>query len=550
KVSDPITAPPIVTSDLGNNNATGDTIVIEIGGSACYEFFIADQTTDNGVSYQTDFQLVAGLNLGVTDVNTIFRNDSIIGQICFDSDCSNGGSLYRSIVTGIDKATCPPFDQASDTVFIKVNTDFKSFAGVDTFFCEGSGGVQLFVTPIGGTAPYYFSWTCDDPLGNCGFSNGNNNDQDPVVNPSDTTTYAVQITDNNGCTSEFDDVIVRVNKLPIADAGPDTSVCRGSLGTRLNCTIVNPLEAPGPYTYTWSPPEGLNDPHVVDPFANPDSTTIYTVIVGSANGCTSTNTTLDPLSTVTVTVKPTPLAETGPDVDICFGDSTELLGFANEAGPDYEYIWTPNFGVIDSADQTPMTSPDFTTTYFLVVWSNGCPSVADSTTIVVHAEPTLTAGLNYEVCGGDSVALDGIAGGDPFATEYNYAWSPGNTLSDNTAQEPVAFPDSTTTYEVVATSNFGCGSITEFVPVKVNPTPSAFAGLDTALCRGDSLPLSATYSTIGGSIPAATPVFFTWSPSHQMSNAFIADPIISPVRSMLYTVEVRAGACLTTDDIL
>ncbi|MEO1449018.1 MAG: PKD domain-containing protein, partial [Bacteroidota bacterium] len=44
--------------------------------------------------------------------------------------------------------------------------------------------------------------------------------------------------------------------------------------------------------------------------------------------------------------------------------------------------------------------------------------------------------------------------------------------------------------------------------------------------------------------------FFTWSPSHQMSNAFIADPIISPVRSTLYTVEVRAGACLTTDDIL
>ncbi|RMG63057.1 MAG: PKD domain-containing protein [Bacteroidetes bacterium] len=550
KISDPLTIPPIVDHDLSGLSAVGgDTAFIEIGDGLCYEFYIADQTPDNGMTYTYEFQNIDGLNLGLSTANVIFRNDSILGQICFTADCSNGGSLYRSIVTGIDKETCPPFQQTSDTVYIKVNTEFMAFAGSDTFFCEGGGGVQLNVTPIGGEAPYYFDWGCTNP-GQCGFSNGNNNDQSPVVNPTDTTTYFVQITDKNGCTSEFDDVTVFVRKLPIADAGPDVSICEGLPGTRLQCNVINPDEAPPPYTYQWLPAAGLSDPTVVDPWAQPDTTTIYTVLVTSANGCSSANTTLNPLSTVVVTVKPRPVADAGPDFDICLGEETQLLGFANEAGPTYEYAWTPSVGLSDSSVQAPVSGPPLTTTYFLVVWSNGCPSVADSATVTVHTIPTVNPGPPYEVCAADSVQLTSTVGGDPLATEYSYQWEPAIGLSDPTAAEPLASPPQTTTYTLTATSNFGCGSNGDTVTVRVLPSPQALAGPDTFLCRGDSIALAGGHTLLGGSLPPDVPVFYSWAPAGGLSLPTIPDPLAGPRQTQLYVLTTRAGSCATRDSVL
>ena len=546
KISDPVTIPPIVGHDLSDNsNVVGDTIYIEIGDGLCYDFYVADQTTENGVNFNHtfDFATLAGTNITLTSLNVETRNDSIIGTVCFASDCSNGGSTFRSIITGSDKETCPPFATASDTVYIKVNTDFKSFAGVDASFCEGTGGVQLNATPIGGTPQYYYSWGCTDTLG-CGLSSPAVSN--PIANPTDTTTYFVQITDRNGCTSEIDDVRVNVKKLPIADAGPDIFLCEGDPGTNLNCTILNPVAAPGPYTYTWLPPTGLNNPNLVNPYATPDTTTIYTVVVSSANGCTSDNTTLDTLSTVTVHVNPRPVVEAGPDIDICLGGDTLLRGFASEAGPDYSYVWTPATGLNDSSMQTPQASPPRTTTYFLVAWSNGCPSVADSMTVVVHALPTSDPGTAYEICGGDSIELNGIAGGDPTAT-YTYEWAPPRGLSNPFAAKPEASPDTTTTYKLVATSSYGCVGPEYDVTVNVIPAPKANAGLDSFICRGDSLQLQGSHTMIGG--PANGPIFYDWAPVTGLDGRTIPDPKVSPEGTIVYELTVSLGSCASTDAV-
>ncbi|MDX2284607.1 MAG: PKD domain-containing protein [Bacteroidia bacterium] len=547
KISDPQTVAPIVDSDLSGNVFQGDTILLETGGSGCYEFYIADQTPGNGVAYEHEFQQLLGANLVVGSVTTITRNDSILGRVCFETDCSNGGSYYRSIVIGRDKETCPPFKEARDTVIIKVNTSFMSFAGRDTAFCEGGGGVQLNVTPIGGVQPYYYQWYCDNP-GNCGFTSGNSNIADPIANPTETTTYYVQVTDFNGCTSEIDDITVKVDKLPIVDAGPDQAICEGSLGTGLQCTIVNAQEAPGPYTYTWFPSAGLSSANSPNPFARPDTTTIYTVIVTAGNGCSSRNTTLDTLSTVIVTVKERPIVNAGRDTAICLGGTTQLLAFAEKAGPDYTYIWTPSVGLSDSSAQTPIASPPLTTTFFVVAWSNGCPSVADSMTLTVRTIPTLEAPQAYEACAGDSVQLSTTAGGDPLASGYSFVWTPAAGLSNPFIPNPKAAPDQTTVYRVRASSDFGCGSDEASIVLNILPKPIPNAGQDTALCRGDTLRLNATHVMAGGA--PNFPVFYTWSPAEALSSAFVADPLASPVRTTLYTVRTSSGACAAEDQIL
>jgi len=543
----PNTAAPDVGHDLsGNANIGGDTIYIEIGSGLCYDFYVADNTLENGVDFvhDFDFSTLAGSNLNLTSLDFVRRNDSIIGTVCFASDCSNGGSVFRSIITGVDQEICPPFASKSDTVFIKVNTDFNSFGGNDLAFCEGSGGAQLQAIPIGGTAPYYYSWGCSDPSGSCGLSSPSASN--PFVNPTDTTTYFVQITDRNGCTSEIDGVEVNVKRLPIADAGPDQFLCEQGIGTNLQVNILNPVEAPGPYSYDWTPASSLNNPHLINPRANPTATTIYTVVVESANGCTSDPTTLDTLSTVTIHINDKPIVSTGSQIDMCLGDTAMLRGFASQGGPDYQFVWTPSTGLSDSTQQTPMASPEQTTTYSLVAWSNGCISDAEQLTVVVHNLPTADPGLVAEICAGDSVQLSGIASGDP-SDSFSYQWSPAAGLDDPGSANPTASPDSTQTYALLARSNFGCLSPSYEIEVHVLARPQAFAGLDNFLCRGDSISLEGSHTMLGGAAPG--PVFYSWSPSSSLNSPTISNPRVGPSESIIYTLTVSSGSCSSQDEV-
>jgi gliding motility-associated-like protein len=271
------------------------------------------------------------------------------------------------------------------------------------------------------------------------------------------------------------------------------------------------------------------------------------VIVGSANGCSSLNTTLDTLSTVEVRIQPRPRATAGPDLSICLGDSALLQGFASDAGPDYSYSWTPSFGLSDSSVQAPVGSPELTVTYFLVTFSNGCPSLADSMTLFVRALPTVAVQPSYDVCAGDSVQLDALAEGDLLASSYTYAWTPAAGLSDPSIRNPLASPAASTLYKVQARSDFGCESAAYDVQVNVLPKPIAFAGPDTALCQGDTLALQGSYTVAGGALTQA--VGYEWS-GPALSSPFVANPMAAPVSSSLYTLRVSSGSCASTDAVL
>lgn len=544
----PFTTPPVVSADVsGNDNVSNDTIYIDIDGNACYTFFIADLTPETGFTYDFRFEDIFGTSLPNDSFTVVQQGDTIFGTACFAADCSNGGTLYRSIVTGIDLKKCPPFQERRDTVFIRVRTDFEAFAGRDTFFCAGSGGVPLSVQPIGGVEPYQYNWYCDNP-GFCAYLNSGPNDSLITVNPGDTTVYTVQLTDANGCTSEFDSITVAVNELPIVDAGRDQVLCSGQ-GVRLEAEVLNPQAAPPPYQFRWAPTAGLSNPNARTPFASPYTTTVYTVVVDSYNGCNSQATTLDTLSTITVEVVPSPVAEAGPDQSICFGDTAVLQGFASGAGPDYGYNWTPSVAMIDSVDQVTRVTPSSTTTYYLVSTSNGCPSPADSTTIFVQNLPTLVADEpDYETCALDSVQLKVVAGGGIDPTGYTFLWTPSTGLSDPSVRDPKASPPISTTYAVQVRSTIGCGSATLQVPVAVLPTPLVEAGRDTLVCEPPLLNVDATYSVIGA--PSLNgPVFFDWSPKASLSAGNIPNPLARPQSSTMYYVTARSGSCQSTDSL-
>jgi hypothetical protein len=136
----------------------------------------------------------------------------------------------------------------------------------------------------------------------------------------------------------------------------------------------NVTGAPGPFAYQWIPSTGLNNANIANPCARPDTTTIYALVVEAGNGCSSTLTTTDTLSTVVVNVNPVPIADAGPDQHICFGDSATLEGIGTNAGPLYTYEWSPFNGLAHPNRRITEASPALTTTYTLVATSNGCRS--------------------------------------------------------------------------------------------------------------------------------------------------------------------------------
>lgn len=429
----------------------------------------------------------------------------------------------------------------SDTVVQIPRPDVT--AGPDVSFCEGEGGAQINATATGGSLPYYYTWYCGAPNTFCGLDSINDND--PIANPDTSGWFYVFVVDGNGCVSDTDSVFVEELPKPYVDVGEDIFLC----GDSAPCVVLNPVVtgAGGPYIYDWGPGAGLNDSTIANPCARPDTTTIYTLVVTAANGCTSELNTLDTNSTITVHVNPIPIADAGPDRDICFGDSAILQGTGSGAGPNYEFQWTPGVSLSDSTVPSPFAFPDLTSDYALVVYSNGCPSYADTVTVTVHPIPTVVLNWNREICLGDTTILDGIASGD---TSFTYQWWPTTGLvGDTTAEDVLASPDTTTTYYFTATTQWGCESAPDSALLTVRSTPIAEAGPNLSLCEDDSIQLQGSffYTT---TLPAPiNEVFLSWNPADQMSDSTIATPTIWPDASGWYYLTVRHNVCETEDSV-
>lgn len=101
---------------------------------------------------------------------------------------------------------------------------------------------------------------------------------------SDTGTYVVAFTATaeSGCTTTVTNTVA-VSGAPSISISITTSPATGTFGgTSLN--------ASGGDSYTWLPAAGLSNTAIANPTASPLTTTTYTVIVTSTNGCTATDT--------------------------------------------------------------------------------------------------------------------------------------------------------------------------------------------------------------------------------------------------------------------
>lgn len=172
------------------------------------------------------------------------------------------------------------------------------------------------------------------------------------VSPTSSTGYTVVVTAANTCTATATASVV-VNSIPVATVTGNSIICSGDIIT---------LTAGGGTTYSWAP-GGQTTPSII---VSPASGTTYSVVVANGN-CTDT-------AYTTVSVNTGPIAGTGSDITINYGDATTLT--ASGGGT---YSW-------NTGESTPSISvvPTATTDYCVFVTdSNGC---TDSSCVTVMVE--------------------------------------------------------------------------------------------------------------------------------------------------------------------
>jgi large repetitive protein len=240
-------------------------------------------------------------------------------------------------------------------------------------------------------------------------------------------TYALVVTDDNGCTINTNLVVNEPAPVIITSITVTDALCNGS------CDGIAVVNCPAATQFSVVP--------VGNPAVFGASNTIgglctgtYDVSVTDAAGC--------PASTTTTINEPTALSMiVSPNSTICYASDFSLFALASGGTPGYSYDWDI---ASDVANQT--VNPTALTSYNVVVTdANGC--TFGPMTVTTDVIPLLTATVSPDdtICAGGSSVL--FASASNGLAPYNFYWqAPANITADTITVTP-ATP---TTYTVIA----------------------------------------------------------------------------------------------------
>ena len=306
--------------------------------------------------------------------------------------------------------------------------------------CDGTANT----TPVGGTAPFIYSWD-SIPSGGAFPIAGN------PINALCAGTYYVTVTDDSLCTVR--DTITIFSPTQIFPNPSFTDITCNGL-TNGSAVSLPSGGAPG-YTYLWTGPACSASPYNTQSINNLCAGT-YIITVTDTNGCTG-------VDSITIT-NPPALTVSASATNASCGTVCDGAAFATPNGgtPGYTYVWT----VTGPPSQTTQAATNLCAGQYTVTVTdtNGC--TAQDTTVInplitIQITPT-AVGIS---CNGncDGTASANPSGGVP---PYTYQWS-GNSTGPNDTLQSVGNLCPGWVY-VTATDSNGCAS-TDSILMPVAP---------------------------------------------------------------------------------
>jgi len=216
-----------------------------------------------------------------------------------------------------------------------------------------------------------------------------------------------------------------------------------------------------------------------------------------------------------------PVVYAGMDIDIPYAGTTQLNGTASGGSGNYVYSWTPaellNNPNIPNPTTASLTSSAF---FYLQVTDLGTSCYGRDTVrvnvmggplgIQVSAYPT-------EICIGEQVDLLVMADGG--SGSFSIEWTSNPEGFESGLNNPVVYPQETTTYMVKVTDIVTNEFRTDEVLVTVKPMPLANAGPDQVINEG-------TTTQLNGSATGGSGLYiYSWEPAGLVSNPNIPNPV-------------------------
>ncbi|MCX7954699.1 MAG: PKD domain-containing protein [Bacteroidales bacterium] len=319
-------------------------------------------------------------------------------------------------------------------------------------------------------------------------------------------TLILTSTGNGNCYAVKDTVQIFVTPSPIANAGPDQTLCANNSTVYLNGSVI------GATGGQWSGGMGQYIPN------NNSITTSYIPTMGEiASGqLTLTLTTtgngncLAVSDNVVINFTPSPTINAGPDQVVCANNPNVQLNatYTVSAG----MIWTGGNGQFIPNNTTPNaiyipTQAEIAAgqvTLTATTTGNGnCLAVSDNITIYINPAPIVNAGQDITSCANNpTVTLNGYilhaSGG--IWSGGNGTFYPSNTyLNAKYTPTPQEIQQGYVELTLTSTGNGTCNPVSDVVRINFLPAPIVNAGPDQIKCANNATTvLNGTVQNAGG----------------------------------------------------
>jgi gliding motility-associated-like protein len=432
---------PYTYSWSPNTSITGT-----VAANLCTGIYMCTVTDASGCSVSISANLTSPTPLTVNVSSTPTICSGATGTASANIIGGNGPFTYQwntgdttQTITGLPAGSYMVivFDSAgcADTLAANVWMNGLLLSATQTgLLCNGDCNATATVTPASGIGPYFFTWS---PYGG----------YDSTATGLCAGVFNCLVTDSIGCQSTY---MVSIASPPPIVLVPSSNitVCQGQ-STYITAGATG---GTAPYSYSWS--HGL--PNSATNLISPSTTTVYTVVVTDANGCSSAE------QTTLVKVIDLPDAVFSNSAGYC---PPAIIYFTN--GTDSVVSWEWNFGDPASGgyDTSTLENPahmyasggNYSVT-LIVTNAYGCrDTLVQPAAVYVPPAPdaNLTADAQFLTTLDPATVFNNLTTG---GTAYVIYYGDGDSLATaGTGPYPHAY-DSIGIYEVmlIAWNNTGC----------------------------------------------------------------------------------------------
>jgi len=354
-------------------------------------------------------------------------------------------SSYQIILQDADSCRnfATPFQITQPTA---LNYNFSAFN--DTCYQLGDG--YAIAQAFGGTPPYAFNWSSS--------SQG-----DTIELKLSAGNYALVISDSNNCSVDTNFVINEPEEVRIDSIFTTDITCFG-----YNNGKIEIFASGGDSIFRYSIDSGITY----------QSGLQFDSLAPGFYNLTLIDQSLCRVDSFAELIEP-PVVEVVTNIDsvkICVSTCTDLIATASGGnGGAYTYAWSPNIGT----GPIKNICPDENIIYAVYAYDQeNCVSEIQRIKIELFDSLDVLIPEDTFFCYGNSLPLDAVGiGGNGLG--YNFEWTPYQGLNNPRIPNPIAFPDTTSTYTLTVWDNCGSPEMNKEILIEVYPIPQIDFALDT-----------------------------------------------------------------------